>query len=334
MIHGGDIYGKTIEYDLSVNLNPNPCPESVKKALVEASKKVAEYPDPLQRDFRKAVAAIEGENIGADNVIGGNGASELLMAIVRYLEPKKALLPIPSFYGYRHALNQFDNCEVITHRLMEEKGFVHDEALLDRIDDGIDLLILANPNNPTGRCINPELMKRIAQKCNETGTALLIDECFLRLSSGGESAAKYVGTVPDIFIVNAYTKLFSIPGVRVGYALANAKDIMAIKRFLPEWNMSVYAQEAGIACANEILNSNFLEDSITIIEEKRSQTKAKLDAIGIRAFGSDTCFLLIKSDQNLYDLAMSRGILIRDCSNFEGLGQGYYRISLCGSLTT
>ena len=140
MLHGGDIFGKTIEHDFSVNLNPNPCPESVRKAMQEALLKVAQYPDISQRAFREAVAGAEScrmtvagagnaadaetGKIKAENVIGGNGASELLAAIVRYVDPKVVLLPVPSFWGYRHALGMLDECEIRTHRLTEENEFV------------------------------------------------------------------------------------------------------------------------------------------------------------------------------------------------------------------
>ena len=173
MLHGGEIYGKTIEHDFSVNLNPLPCPESVMKALEEAARRVSEYPDIHQRAFREAVAASEPGNITAANVIGGNGASELLAAVVRYVDPRTVLLPVPSFSGYRHALGMLDGCDVRTYMLSEENDFGLDSSILAQIDEGTGLLILANPNNPTGRCIDDALLAKIVTRCRETKTGHL-----------------------------------------------------------------------------------------------------------------------------------------------------------------
>lgn len=328
MLHGGEIYGKTIEHDFSVNLNPLPCPESVMKALEEAARRVSEYPDIHQRAFREAVAASEPGNITAANVIGGNGASELLAAVVRYVDPRTVLLPIPSFSGYRHALGMLDDCDVRTHMLSEENDFGLDSSILAQIDEGTDLLILANPNNPTGRCIDDALLAKIVTRCRETKTAVLIDECFLPLSSRGTSLAARALEIPRLFVVKAYTKLFSVPGVRVGYALAGEEEIEGIRRFLPEWNLSVFAERAGIACAKALEGGSFAADSVKVIEEGRDELTERLTARGIRVFPSDTNYLLVKSRENLLDYYLKKHILIRDCANFEGLSQGYYRIAV------
>ena len=328
MLHGGELYGKTIEHDFSVNLNPHPCPASIRQAIEEATRRVSEYPDIHQRAFREAVAASEPANITAANVIGGSGASELLAAVVRHINPRRVLLPVPSFSGYRHALGMLDRCDVRTHRLAEENDFVPDGTFLTQIDEGTDLVILANPNNPTGRCIDDALLAKIVNKCTHTKTALLVDECFLPLSSKGTSLAGRVGKIPRLFVVKAYTKLFTVPGVRVGYALAGEEEIEGIRRFLPEWNLSVFAENVGIACAEASAGGTFAADSVKVIEEGRNELTRRLTARGIRVFPSDTNYLLVKSDENLLDYYLKKHILIRDCANFEGLTQGYYRIAV------
>ena len=328
MLHGGELYGKTIEHDFSVNLNPHPCPASIRLAIEEAARKVSEYPDMRQRAFREAVAASEPENIAPANVIGGNGASELLAAAVRHINPRSVLLPVPSFSGYRHALGMLDRCDVRTHMLTEENDFVLDGSILARIDEGTDLLILANPNNPTGRCIDDALLAKIVTRCRDTKTALLVDECFLPLSSRGTSLAEKVGEIPRLFVVKAYTKLFSVPGVRVGYALAGEEEIEGLRRFLPEWNLSVFAEKVGIACAEALEGGAFAADSVKAIEEGRAELTKRLTARGTRVFPSDTNYLLVRSGENLLDYYLKKHILIRDCANFEGLTQGYYRIAV------
>ena len=128
--------------------------------------------------------------------------------------------------------------------------------------------------------------------------------------------------------MSAYTKLFSIPGVRLGYAFSNEKNIGQLKKYLPEWNLSVFAEHAGIACANVLLKTDFEIQSGKLIEAERERIKTALLEKNIKVFESDTNYLLIYSDNNLYEKLLKESFLIRDCSNFSGLSEGYYRIAV------
>ena len=326
MIHGGEIYDKKIEYDFSVNLNPCPCPESVKQAIIKAADRTEYYPDIYQRSFRNAVAAAE--NLKPENILGTNGASELLTSLIRYLEPEKVLLPEPSFFGYRHALNMLKNCSVESYCITEDNDFILDEGILNKITCETDVLILANPNNPTGKCIDDPLLEDIVKKCADTGTALIVDECFLNISTSGVSIKRFIEKVPRIFVVDSYTKLFSLPGVRIGYCMAGEEDIRNLRQYLPEWNLSVFAEKAGIAGAEALKNTDFLNDSLEIIQKERDELYKGLQSTGVRYFESDSVFILIKSDKDLYNSLLKRGVLIRDCSNFNRISKGLYRIAV------
>jgi histidinol-phosphate/aromatic aminotransferase/cobyric acid decarboxylase-like protein len=385
MLHGGEIYDKEIELDFSVSLNPYPCPEEVKNALRGAVCDAGRYPDMEQRRFREAVARAENvlaadvkreagirKTILAGNVIGGNGASELIFAVINMIRPRKALLTVPSFYGYIHCLNMAYGCEVKSYQLSEESEFELDESFKDSITDDIHLVILGNPNNPTGKCIRGVVLESIIQKCRECNAALLVDECFFCLSDygmskiktqsehgeqgekEGASATEYIGKGGNLYVVNAYTKLFSIPGVRVGYCLSSEDNISRLKKVLPEWNLSVFAETAGVTCANIITevidkgNDNaaasdcagYIQKSLKMISAEREYLSAELKELGIKAFDSDTNYFMIKvaddivagtgehNREGLYRELLKRHILIRDCSTFEGLSEGYYRIAV------
>ena len=110
MIHGGYIYEQEIALDLSVNLNPLPIPDPVRSAIKDSLSNIHHYPDPLQLQAREAISTLHG--IAREQILGGNGASELLFGIVSMLRPKKALLLRPGFYGYEHALKAVD-CRII-----------------------------------------------------------------------------------------------------------------------------------------------------------------------------------------------------------------------------
>ena len=335
MLHGGEIYDKEIEYDFSVNLNPMPCPEEIINVLKDSVCDAGKYPDIRQQAFRRAVADAENKLLGTalltkENVIGGNGASELLLSMVRMINPRNVLLPVPSFYGYRHALNGIPDVKVTEFFLKEENNFELTGDFLLQITEDTDLCILANPNNPTGRAVDEKLLERIIDRCTKTDTWIIIDECFLHLSDQAKSAAKYIETTDKLLIVNAYTKLFSLPGVRIGYTVSGKENIENLRNNLPEWNMSVFALKAGERCANYILDTDFVEKSKDGIRFLREKITALLRKQGYTVFPSDTCFVLLKTDKDLYNTLLKEKILIRDCKSFAALKEGYYRISVLG----
>ena len=334
MVHGGEIYDKRIEHDFSVNLNPVPCPDSVIKAMQDAALIVDQYPDITQNAFRSAVCDAENlyieetdRKLSPENIIGGSGASELFAAIAKSIKPKKVLFPVPCFYGYYYAAAMID-AAVEEFELKAENGFALDDSFIEEIDESVDLVFVANPNNPTGRAIDKAVLKRLVDKCKETCTFLVVDECFYRLSDSEESARKYIFDYERLIVVDAYTKLFSIPGARVGFGISSPDVIKGIKKHLPEWNMSVFSERAGEACADILMKTDFVKRSRALIKTEREYLYNELKEMGIKVYKSDANFLLINCDTKLYEKLLSRGILIRECSNFTGLEQNYYRVAI------
>jgi len=324
-MHGGDIYTDSVQWDFSVNLNPLGCPEEVKQALQASLEHADRYPDLSQRTFRRKVA--ESEGVRETQVLGGSGASELLTAILRALTPKKVLLPRPGFSGYLHGVRMLKDCEIAYYDLKEDRGFLLTEEILKTITADTDLVIVTNPNNPTGRLIPPDLLRRIADRCREQDCALVADECFLKLA-GGESLARLTEEYEKLYVLNAYTKLFSLPGVRIGYVITSPNNIPDLRRQLPEWNMSVMAQTAGSACGEYLMKTAFLQETARLVRREREYLKEGLRNLGLRVYESDASFLLLKSRRELYEGLKRKKILIRSCDDYEGLPSGVYRVAV------
>ena len=176
MVHGGDIYRNCISLDYSVNINPLGIPASVEAALKEAVSLCSRYPDIRQEKLKAAIA--EMDKVAADEILCGNGASELFPAILHALKPKKILIPVPSFYGYEWAAGT-EACEVSYFPLREQDNFVLGEDFIEALDKETELIYLANPNNPTGQLISPEILKGILKRCQELDIIVVVDECFL-----------------------------------------------------------------------------------------------------------------------------------------------------------
>ena len=320
MSHGGDLYDKSIRYDFSVNLNPLGTPLPVREAIEKSMEHIHEYPDMQQRKLRTALSASEG--CGSGEVLGGSGASELFCGIAQMIRPEKALLIAPCFSGYRHALGMIRGCETGSIPETDMAG------LPAVIDASVDIVFIADPNNPTGRNIDKALLKEIADRCEETGTCLVVDECFLPLSGHSESLSSLAVQRKNLFVVKAFTKTLAIPGIRIGYVISSEKNIRELKRFLPEWNLSIPATEAGIACAEIARDTDFLERSYSLIKTEREYLEVELSRRGFEVVPSDANFILFRGSGDLYEKLLEKGILIRDCSDFEGLDKGWYRIAV------
>lgn len=322
-LHGGDVYRNKVRLDYSVNLNPFPMPAEVTEAIKAGLAEVNQYPDPSQQKLRERIAALEG--ISSEKVVCGNGASELLMAAVHAVMPKKALVTAPCYAGYAVALNAAD-AEVAEFFLDEKNDFEVDRSILDEIDDSIDMVFIADPNNPNGRLIEPELKKAITQKCEKCGAILVIDECFYPLTDAGPGQRE----ITDYALhLRAFTKTFAIPGIRIGYMLSNDTDMLnKMRKHLPEWNVSRIAERTGEAAARVLESTDYLRVSVDLINQEREYLAGQLEGLGIRVYKSDTNYLLLKSVSGLYEKLLERGILIRKCANFSGLDDSYFRIAV------
>ena len=325
-LHGGDIYRNQVTLDFSVNTNPFGVPEGVLSALTKAVAKSNTYPDPLAEDLTEAVAEWGGYK--EDMLVFGNGASELFPAILRAVRPSKILIPVPSFFGYERAAEQTE-IPVTYIPMREEDDYALQEEFLTHLTGEGELVFLANPNNPVGNRVDTELLEQIAAVCLKKQTTLVIDECFLELS-GAKKEDSFAGKLeqyPNVIVIRAFTKLFAIPGVRLGYLVCEKQLAGKIRNQLPEWNLSVFAQEAGIACTKE---QQYVVLSVAEVAKERAYLKTELERLHFHVFPSEANFLLFHADtkRNLYEKLLERGILIRDCKNFRGLKPGCYRIAV------
>lgn len=325
-IHGGDIYRNHVKIDYSVNVNPLGIPQSVRQAILGAMEQCRNYPDIHAEQLKTLVGRMHG--ISPDMLIFGNGASELFLAVIHALKPEKIVIPVPSFYGYEHAASA-SGAFVYYVPLREETRFYPGEELLAALDHDTDMLFLANPNNPTGVQIKEDDMKKLLQHCLERKITVVLDECFMEFCENPSSMVKQIESFPNLILIRAFTKSFSIPGVRLGYLICGNERIReAVMRHLPEWNLSVFAQAAGAACTHE---THFLQETILYLNRER-----KFLTDGIRSipgfcdvvYPSAVNFLLLSSSKPLYSKLSERGILIRDCGNFRGLSDGFYRIAV------
>ena len=247
------------------------------------------------------------------------------MAAVHAVRPGKALVAAPCYAGYAVALKAEDT-EIEEYLLDEEQDFAADAGILDQITDETGMVFIADPNNPNGRLIGPEIKRAIIERCEECGAVLVIDECFYPLTAAGTERRVLADNALHL---RAFTKTFAIPGIRIGYILSrDTKMLERIKKHLPEWNVSRIAERTGEAAAKVLESTDYLKDSVRMIEQEREYLAGQLERLGIKVYRSDTNYLLIKSGSGLYERLLERGILIRRCANFSRLDDTYFRIAV------
>ena len=331
--HGGDILTAQAAYggevlDFSANLNPLGMPAPVAEAVRLAADQSACYPDPLCRDLRRAIAAHDG--VGEEQVVCSNGAADLIFRLVFALKPKKALVTAPAFSEYEEALTCV-GCEVARYALDQNKNFDLDAGFLDAIGRDVDLVFLCTPNNPTGRLIDEALLEKVVKRCGAVGAVLVVDECFLPLAAGGPGLAPWLANHPHLVLLRAFTKSYAMAGLRLGYCLtANEGLREQLGKFAQPWSVSTPAQAAGVAALT--CCPHWPAEGRRFVEEARPGLAAGLTAAGCTVIPGQANYLLFRLPgvANLKERLLERGVLIRSCANYYGLGPDWYRVCVRG----
>lgn len=325
-VHGGDIYSyeKNIA-DFSANINPLGIEDEVAKAISNSVFSALVYPDTEYKKLREAISEIE--NVPPEYIVCGNGAAELIFNLVMAIRPKRVLLTAPTFAEYEKAVDVLES-EKIFFTLTEEQDFKVDESILNAIDS-VDMMFLCQPNNPTGKLIEPELMERIIEKCSEKNVFLVIDECFLDFTGKKEdfSSVRFIENCKRLFILKAFTKMFAIPGIRMGYGICSDLNIIdKIYSIRQPWNVSCTAEAAGIACC-KIYDTTVTKTTKYITKEK-DFLYSNFERMNIKYFRSAANYILFKAEEGLKEKMAEKGFLIRSCSNYRGLDGSFYRIAV------
>lgn len=378
--HGGDIYSNKVSIDYSANINPLGLPQGVKEELARCIKEqvCCVYPDSRCTDLVNALA--DYHKVSCDWVVCGNGAADLIFGLAFALKPEKALLLAPSFLEYEQALKAA-GCEISLFYLKEENGYCLDVDELCQIIEkssfdlasadpakisclekdrsvsaaskGWDILFLCNPNNPTGIAVKKEQVLKLAETCERTNTFLVVDECFGEFLDEPEaySIIPFLEKFPHVFVLKAFTKIYAMAGMRLGYALCSSGEVLTrISQVRQPWSVSGLAQKAGIAALKE---TEYVLKTRKMIHEQRNKMEAALEELGYIVYPSQANYIFFKErilqeaavksteqenktgqeqkgagkeTAGLYDRMLKQGVLIRSCSNYPGLDASCYRI--------
>lgn len=332
-IHGGDVYtaseilGNLDIVDFSANINPLGVPDSVHEAIVENIDRLRNYPDPKCRKLREAIGEFHG--IHPDQIVCGNGGADIIFRLVYSICPKKALIPVPTFSEYGEALEKYGT-EVNYFQL--EYPFCITAALLDELKTNqYDFLVICNPNNPTGSLIDGNLMSDIMDYAKENNIYVLLDECFYDMTDdemGLNSLISDIDYYPNIIILKSMTKLYAIPGLRLGYGIsADTELISKIATIGQPWSVNVMAELAGCAALKDYV---YRSKSIQYLKTEREYLYTGLKELGFDVWkpNANYIFFRVKGCTNLDELLLPKYILLRHCDTYKGLNGEYYRAAV------
>lgn len=325
-VHGGNIYKFDHRVtDFSANLNPLGMPEEVKRAVIENMDAYSSYPDPFNRELTAALA--EYHSVGEERIVCGNGAADLIFRAALALRPRRAVIVSPTFSEYEEALRTA-GCSVDHFLLKEENGFRVGRDVLQAPDEGCDMVFLCNPNNPTGIPVEKELVLELAERCRTCGAVLMIDECFAEFLEEEErySVMEHIENLPGVIILKAFTKIYAMAGLRLGYCICGDKRIAEkIAGTLQPWSVSTPASKAGTAA---LKLEGFVEKTKTYVAENREYLTEGLRALGYKVYKGKANYIFFRSEQELAEPLAAFDIMVRSCANYITLDEHYYRIAV------
>lgn len=331
--HGGDIYGVSealgipVEkcLDFSANINPLGIPAGMKAAMEAALAQTIHYPDP---ECKKLTQALGNRlHVKPETILCGNGGADLIYRIVYAAKPKKAVLPAPVFLAYEEALLQV-GAEISYYRMDESMEIGRE--ILELITEETDILFLCTPNNPTGLLISGEVLEAAVKRAEETGTRIVLDECFMDfvVKERRSSMMKAIGRYPNLVIVKSFTKLYGIPGVRLGYAVcSDALFLQKMRAAGQTWPVNSIAMAAGLAALSE---EAFAAETVEYVRREREWLFGELENMGFTVWDGQADYLFFRAPghEDLYEKLLRSGIIIRRCCNYVNLTAEHYRIAV------
>ncbi|MFN4228074.1 MAG: pyridoxal phosphate-dependent aminotransferase [Candidatus Ratteibacteria bacterium] len=320
-VHGGDIYSLKKEIiDFSSNTNPLPVSYKLKKIVLKEIEKIRIYPDNLCRDLRKEISKYW--KIKEENIFIGNGASEIIYLFFSIFKPKNILIPVPTFSEYERCAKIFGVKTIFS---------VLDSNFKFRLNrkENFDSIIFCNPNNPTGNfIITKEEILKFKDKL------ILVDESFMDFVEDEKEKTMIYKAIEEknLVVIRSFGKFWGLAGLRLGYLISNREIVEKFENNKITWNVNSIGQILAIEL---IKNKKFKEKMLKFIKKEKEYVYNEISKIpGLKIFPSFTNFFLIKIEKNginvkiLKEKLIEEDILIRDCSNFRGLSNKFFRISV------
>ena len=336
--HGSDlekieqIYGIKKEdiISFSANVNPLGISPKLKEGIAANIDCITSYPDRDYVELRKCIA--EYCSTETENIIVGNGSTELISLFIQIEKPSKALILGPTYSEYEREI-ALGGGKSIYYPLREENDFVLDvDHFISKLTEDIDMLVICNPNNPTGTAISNHDMRKILDACKECDIFVMVDETYVEFAENLQevSSVTLTRTYTNIANLRGTSKFFAAPGLRLGYAICSNTDLMqTINQRKDPWTINSIAVVAGKLMFSD---KDYIEKTKSLVATERKRLYDIFDKSNrFKPYWPHGNFMLLKiledglTSQELFDRCIKKGLMIRDCSTFPYLGENYIR---------
>ncbi len=339
IVHGGNVYeiasrlGCAPEevLDYSASINPLGPPPGLTELLSHTFQLLQHYPDIQNRVLLEAIAGHHG--VPSDQVVVGNGSTELIYWLPKVLGIRKALIVLPTFGEYQKAF-ELQGVQLAKLFTSPEENFQPAVEQLDELFHKFspEAILFTHPGSPAGTLLPDAVREWLVEKGKSEKVFCIVDEVFIDFCEE-ESLKGFLENSDQLVLIRSMTKFYGLPGLRLGYLLTAEHLAARLRHFLPPWSVNTYAQVAGPYCFEQ---REYREKTLDLIARERSRMIARLETFkGCRVFPGQANYLLLQLGKNLppagrlqRDLLASERILIRDCHSFEGLDDHYARFAI------
>ena len=339
-VHGGNVHKASRLLhtsldqilDFSANINPLGMSRKGLDAVKDALQDVIHYPDPDMTHLYSITSELW--NMPKEYIVFGNGAAELIYAICRLPQVEGVYVPAPGFSEYSHGAKAYD-LPIVEYPLEFDEhifSFSYDlnTMLQDLEQSKHQLVFIGNPNNPCGTLWNQE-SHELFEVCKNNGHYLVFDESFIDFLGDTYSMRNYVKDYNNVIIVHSLTKFYAVPGLRIGALMANPMIINFIKSHIPSWTVNHLAQTYN---EKALQDNDYIEESRTVLKtEKEWLYKELMQMDSLQCIEPSVNYILchLHEQYSLDDMIQNlyhQSILLRDCSQYTGLGPNWFRVAV------
>jgi threonine-phosphate decarboxylase len=314
--------------DFSANINPDGPPATVLECLrnsIDNPAAISNYPDLDEFEVRRSLAGYVG--VSPDCIAVSNGFVPLLDSVLRVLRLQRCLVPVPAFIEYRRTLER-SNIEMVPYSLAAASGFICD--FQNPFDELCDAILLANPQNPSGVLHPRDTMLRIVEKAADQKALVLLDEAFIDYCPEA-SLVREIAHFPNLIVFRSVTKFFGMAGLRIAYAVMGPDLRDQIQEFTAPWSITSLA---SVAAGAAVRDEGYIRRAIELNNARRNQMQADIEGLGTHVYRSAANFLLLRLPRSINAgdlwerLVRKHQILLRDCTNYEGMEDGHLRAAV------
>jgi threonine-phosphate decarboxylase len=337
--HGSDLekietaYGIKKEdiINYSSNINPLGISSKLKETLAQHVDAVTTYPDRNYKALRESIAQYTGSS--PSDIVVGNGATELISLFLKITVPKNAVILGPAYSEYEREIT-LSGGAFSYFLLKEDDEFqLQIQALEKMLTPQVDLLVMCNPNNPTSTAISSKVIEQILKMCSVLHILVVIDETYVEFTDPKHciSAIPLIKQFKNLIILRGISKFFAAPGLRLGYAITSNPELIQKVHYMQNpWSVNTLADLGGTVMFSD---SDFIKKTRDFIALERTRLIREFSALnGIKVFQPMANFVLLKilderiTSKDVFNICIRQGLMIRDCSSFESLGDRFIRV--------